>query len=117
MNEERAAAATTAATAVGGRVKTSRDRSGSRHSSPGQTDLFQRLRTSSGVTGAQSSDATQINTSWTTPLPHAEAAGQFALANSLQVDETMLEASLGLHHLLLHLPTGPVPDKVVTIRS
>ena len=47
LNDERAGAATTAAaatTALGGRVKTSRNRSGSRHPSPGQTDLFQRRR-------------------------------------------------------------------------
>ena len=44
LNDERAAAATTpaaATTAVGGQgSKKSRNRSGSRHSSPGQTDPF-----------------------------------------------------------------------------
>ena len=44
LNDERAAAATTpaaATTAVGGQgSKKSRNRSGSRHSSPGQTDSF-----------------------------------------------------------------------------
>ena len=51
-----------------------------------------------------------INTS----LTHAEAAGPVALVIGLQVDETILEASLDLYHLLLHLTTAPALDRVVT---
>ena len=47
-----------------------------------------------------------------TALPHGEVADPIALVNSLQVDETILEASLDLYHLLLHFTTRPALDKV-----
>ena len=48
-----------------------------------------------------------VNKSLTTPLPHTEAADPAAFAISVQVNETILAASL-------HLVTGPALDKVVT---
>ena len=51
-----------------------------------------------------------FNTPLTTRLPH----DRVALVNSLQVDETVLKASLDLYDLLLHLTKGPALDKEVT---
>ena len=45
---------------------------------------------------------------------HSEPADPVALAHSLQVDETILAASLNLYHLVPHLTAGPAFDKVVT---
>ena len=55
-----------------------------------------------------------VSASLTTSLSHAEAADPVALANSLELGETTLAASLLLQHLLLHATTGPVLDKAVT---
>ena len=58
-----------------------------------------------------------VNALLTLLLLHVEAADPVALVNSLQVDDTILEASLGLYHVSLHLTTGPALDKVVTSGS
>ena len=113
LNDGRAAAATAAAAAiaVGGQgprragtgegVDTRADRPLSTGTMPSDWSVV--FRSYAGL----------VNTSLTNPLLHAEAADPVALVNTLKVDETMLEASLGFYHLLL-LTTGPALDKVTT---
>ena len=114
------AAAATAARAVGGQR--------SRRAGTGvgvDTRAQGRPITFNGEDGKRSdwnvafrSYARLVNTSLATLVPYADATDPVAPANTLQVDETILPASLDFYHLLLHQVVtggemGPEAEKQV----